>query len=628
MGFGLIFLLFVINTLTIIKSDSHSVHYNGEILNINLRKIQSLLTQQPINLKKFDLFKSKENVTKNEKNIETDFILNLNKNEFCKVLNTKLLEEEFVEKLIWMIKRKYYYKFFLDNLPSARGFLQENLKENSIDYSRGIPLGYEIKGNNENEEKERNHYYIYNHFIFKVSLHEVTLKNDSKGYEIVGFTTYPASIQQNENNLGCADYNNKSSHEIPKLNESFLPQHIKANEKITFTYDVIFEKSNLTLSMRLDNYTNSKHYEKIHWLGIIISNLIIFIFSYLVKIILNRTLKQDIDVYNVKVIEDEFIDDSGWKQVCNDVFRKPVHPMLFASMAGNGIHIFFIIFFSLLLLMILILFNKTESNGEIALTMFIFSILFSCVGGYISGRLYKYFKGQNWKKNAYLTAFFYPSIIFLIFVIINFLFFLEGTEHTNFMEVIIIMVVWIVFSSPLTLIGAFFGTKTKSTKIPCRVNPCPTFIPDKPWYFRMRYLIWVTGLIPYMAVFIEFSLFMASIWEDRFGYIFTFLLISIIVLIIVSAEVSIITVYLCLCKGDYRWWWKSFCFGGSSAIYIMLYIIYYFFAYLDITRFTSIVYYFGSMAILSSTIFLLCGSCSVLITTKFLFKIYSMIKVD
>ena len=55
----------------------------------------------------------------------------------------------------------------------------------------------------------------YNHFTFKVLLHEII--NNSKEninnnrtktrYEIVGFITYPSSISQNENNLGCNKYN-------------------------------------------------------------------------------------------------------------------------------------------------------------------------------------------------------------------------------------------------------------------------------------------------------------------------------------------------------------------------------------------------------------------------------------
>ena len=110
-------------------------------------------------------------------------------------------------------------------------------------------------------------------------------------------------------------------------------------------------------------------------------------------------------------------------------------------------------------------------------------------------------------------------------------------------------------------------------------------------------------------------------------FLFGFLWISLNVLIIVSSEVSIIVTYLCLCKGDYHWWWKSFFIGGSSVIYIVGYSVYYFF-YLNITRFSTMVIYFSAMTIISSVIFLICGSLSTLATYLFLIKIFLMIKID
>ena len=630
MKINLTLLFFLINALTIVKSGFRSTYADGDELKINLRKIKSFLTHQPISPKNLEFFKTIKNPENFVQNIipKTNFIMNINKNEYCKILNTKILSEEDEKRLIWMVKRNYYYDFWLNHLPSATGLLDKKAREIITRYHGGIPLGYTTRQNRNRKINKRGDtkYYLFNHFTFKISLHEVNLTNNTKGYQIVGFTTYPSSIKQTEDKLGCADYIGKHFNKIPRFKEPYLPQAIEVNSSITFTYDVIFYKSNLTFSRRLDNYTNIKKFEKIHWFGITISNSIFVIFTVLVIIIFQRSLKQDIDSYNIKVTEDEFIDESGWKQVCNDVFRKPIYPMLLSSMVGNGVHLLVAVFSSLILIMFFS--YEPEQKDNILFIMFIMSNLLSICGGYKSGQLYKSFQGKNWRQNAFWTSLLYPSLIFCIFIITNFLFFLENTEHTNFLEVILLLVVWLTFATPLTLAGAFFGSKAKQEKLPCRINACPSFIPDKPWYFRMRYLIWVSGLIPFMAVFIEFNFFMASVWGEHYDYICSFFLISFAILIIVSTEVSIIVVYFCLCHGDYRWWWKSFCFGGSSALYIMIYSIYYFFNYSDITRFSSIVYYFGSMVIISSIIFLACGSLSLLITNKYLIKIYSMIKFD
>ena len=555
----------------------------------------------------------------------SNFIVKINKNEYCKILNTVNMTEQNIDRTKWLINHDYFNMFYLDKLPSARGYFDLISKESYTIYQGGIPLGfYEEKNNNEKDE-----YNIYNHFTFKVSLHEVISNVGKKRYEIVGFTTYPSSIQQDENHLGCVKYSsdkqNNDSYKaiIPNYEFSHSPQSIDSNKNITFTYDVIFEKSNLTLISRWDNYLHLS--SEIHWFGLINSNLIIIIFTLLIIFIFCRALKKDIDLYNIRVTGDDFIDEYGWKQVCNDVFRKPIHCTILATFIGNGVQLFAMIFFSLLISIIGVL--SPESRGNLLNLMIIMFILMGTLGGYFSARIFKIFKESNWLYNACLTALLYPSIIFIIFITIDIFFIIEGSDPIKFKDLLSLLSLWLFCSTPLVFLGALFGIKKKAIKMPCRVNPCPTYIPNKPWYFRIKYLIWVTGLIPFAAIFIEFIYVMASLWRDQIYYLFGFLWIALIVLIIVTSEVSIIVVYLCLCKGDYNWWWKSFFIGGSPVIYIIGYSVYYFF-YLNITRFSTMFIYFAAMTIFSSVIFLICGSLSTVFTYIFLIKIYSMIKID
>ena len=609
--------ILLINTLTIINCLLDYTHEKGEILKIGLGQLKSVATHLPFKPDYPGFFNLKNNKIINDnlgeifsgsKIIESNFIVKINQNEYCKILSTVTLNQRNIDRTKWLINHDYFNMFYLDKLPSARGFFDLVSKESYTIYQGGIPLGfYEESDNNEKEE-----YNIYNHFTFKVSLHEVISNTGKKRYEIVGFTTYPSSIRQDENNLI-----------IPNYEFSNLPQSIETNKSVTFTYDVVFEKSNLTLVSRWDNYLHLS--SKIHWLGLINSNLIILIFTLLIIFIFCRAIKKDIDLYNVRVTGDDFIDEYGWKQVCNDVFRKPINSMVLSIFIGNGVQLFAMIFLSLLISIIGVL--RPESRGNLLTLMIFMFVLMGILGGYSSARIYKSFKGNNWLKNALFTALLYPSIIYIVFILINFLFIFEGSEPIKFTDLLALLMLWLFCSTPLVLIGAFLGIKKKTIKIPCRVNPCPTFIPSKPWYFRIKYLIWVTGLISFAAIFIEFIYVMASLWRDQIYYLFGFLWIALIVLIIVSSEVAIIVVYLCLCKGDYNWWWKSFFIGGSPVIYIIGYSVYYFF-YLNITRFSTMCIYFGAMTIFSSVIFLICGSLSTLFTFMFLIKIYSMIKID
>ena len=140
-------------------------------------------------------------------------------------------------------------------------------------------------------------------------------------------------------------------------------------------------------------------------------------------------------------------------------------------------------------------------------------------------------------------------------------------------------------------------------------------------------MIGIGGLISFAAVVLEYNYIMDSLWRHQVFYLFGFMWIAVIALVVVSGEISIIVVYLCLCKGDYNWWWKSFFMGGSSTLFFILYAVYNFFN-LNIVRFSTMFIYFGTMAIISSVTFLICGSTSVLINFYFLSTIYSKIRID
>ena len=339
----LIFLTLLINSLSFL--DYTFTHLEGEILKIGIGQLKSVITHLPFRPDYPGIFKLKDNKIINDnlgeiisgsKIIESNFIVKLNKNEYCKILDTIALNTKNIERIKWLINHEYSNSFYLDKLPSARGYYDNSSKEYYTIYKGGIPLGFSEEDNNGIEI-----YHIYNHFTFKVLLHEIinnskeNLNNNriDKRYEIVGFVTYPYSITQDEKNLGCHKYDNdiKNSNDtydiiIPNYESSNIPEIIELNKNITITYDILFEKSNLTLVSRWDNYLHLS--SDIHWFGLLNSNLIILIFTFVVIFIFCRAIKRDIDLYNIKVTGDDFIDEYGWKIVCNDVFRRPINSIL------------------------------------------------------------------------------------------------------------------------------------------------------------------------------------------------------------------------------------------------------------------------------------------------------------
>lgn len=500
----------------------------------------------------------------------------------------------------WLIERKYFINFYLDSLPAGYKINNQMEKRSTITYNRGIPIGYIKQGVT----------YLYNHYNLYVDLNE---KNGK--FQVVGFSIEPLSVSH-EDKYNCTK---------DTLNDLYFKdkQPLELG-KISYTYNVIFQQSNITFSSRWDYYLGAKR--EIHWIGLINANILIFIITFLVLFILSRAIKKDIELYNKKVIADEIIDEYGWKQVCNDVFRRPKNLMLLSSFIGTGIELFLMLLHSLIF-SVLGFMSPERRGGLINLMIGVFCIM-GMVAGYVSSYLYKTNGGRDWLKCSLLTSVLFPGLSLLTLFIVRIMFsFEKSSEGFSVSEFAVLLVLWICISTPLVLIGSFFGIKRKNIRFPCKVNVVPSIIGQKPWYLKLKYITWFTGMIPFATIFIEFIYIMATFWKHQVYFLASFAICSVLFIVISSAEISIIFVYLNLCKGDYNWWWKSFFVSASPTLYIAGYSVYYFF-YLNITRFTASVVYFCLMGLATCVIGLVCGACGVLLTFGFLYFIYSKIKID
>ena len=620
--------LFIIIYISSINSSSifDYSHLEGSSINIQVGKLSSNNYIIPYSYNRLKICNLKR-IKRAEDNLGeiltgedlyiSEYTANINENKFCEILCNNQFRKNTIRKIKRLIDRNYYSNWYVDKLPAGLIYYNYDTKKTDINYFYGIPLG----------KKEKDKYIIYNHLHFKILINKIS----EKRYNVVGLGILPMSMKHNGTNAICEkrydeDFNFKSivkEHEVLNNDD---------NQTILYTYDIVFEYSNITLASRWDHYKSSD--TKIHWTGIIISTLILIILTIIIAFLLTKIIKKDIDNYNYQVVQIEDIDniksinENNWKQVSGDVFRPPrVNKMLLSSIIGTGCQLYLML--TIVFFLGVIGFANPEKRSNILSLIILCYILMGLAGGYISAVFYKIMNGTNWLKMGLLTSFLFPGTLFLGYIFINIILSLENsTAAVNIYDLSSLFFLWIFCTLPLILIGTFLGIKSKKQKMPCKVNTVPRKIYEKPWYLHYRYLSCITGLICFITILFELNYIMSALWRHELYFIVSFLWISYFLFIMVSGEVSIIVVFWNLCYGDYNWWWKSFLVGSSPVIYFIIYSIYFFIFKMNVTRLSAIVVYFGIMGLISAMALFICGSISVIICFGFIFKIYSKIKID
>jgi transmembrane 9 superfamily protein 3 len=103
------------------------------------------------------------------------------------------------------------------------------------------------------------------------------------------------------------------------------------------------------------------------------------------------------------------------------------------------------------------------------------------------------------------------------------------------------------------------------------------------------------GILPFGSIFIEMYFIFTSFWHYKYYYVYGFMLLVYIILVVVTVCVTIVSTYFLLNSEDYRWQWVSYFSASSTAFYVFLYAVYYFFAKTHMSGFFQTCFYFGYM---------------------------------
>ncbi|CAI6010969.1 unnamed protein product [Closterium sp. NIES-65] len=549
----------------------------------------------------------------------------LAKQRAVKACDVGPLTEADVEDLKSKIDGFYHVNFLLDNLPVTLF----SLEDNEGDILTGIPIGYNHNGQ----------YYLYNHILFKVLVHEyvespAALAGMSMGYSSVDvFPQEGSYADQGSSPNGTANgfvvvgfesaacsIRRSPDPEIPRYStldpiDCFRgdPQPITPGESIVVSFDVLWEKSPIQWASRWDAYLKMRG-DKVHWFSILNSLVVISCLAAAVFAILLRSVHRDLARINSRDKEEaqQLADESGWKLLVGDIFRSPPHPEVLCIIVSNGSQLLCMavvtIFFAALGFM------SPASRGALLMGMVLFYLLLSVVSGYVASRMWVTLTGATVASAgasnnssdggsssssplskeaaaavrvlAIKVACFFPGICAVTLLVINLFIWATGsTGAVPFSLFSYLFLLWFVISVPLTILGCNLGLKEQKIAYPVRTNQIPREIPDPNYIPHLGFqgygsytpwlLILAGGVLPFGTLYIELYFIMSSIWMQRVYYGFGFLFVVLILLMLVCAEVAVVFTYFQLTMEDYRWWWRSLFASGSVACYVFLFCVLY-----------------------------------------------------
>ena len=135
-------------------------------------------------------------------------------------------------------------------------------------YERGFPLGYSAL-----DSKGNVVYYLFNHIHFIIKYHDEP--EVYEGSRIVGFEVEPYSVQHSWDDK---KKQLKTCNDETRVSRNMAPQRIDLGGEVIYTYDVVWEPSEIPWSHRWDLYLQgTSGEEEIHWFSII-NSLIIVLF--------------------------------------------------------------------------------------------------------------------------------------------------------------------------------------------------------------------------------------------------------------------------------------------------------------------------------------------------------------
>ncbi|XP_068249486.1 transmembrane 9 superfamily member 1-like [Palaemon carinicauda] len=509
---------------------------------------------------------------------KSDYVIKFKENVQDRKLCDLILSDMEVQYLRESIEEHYYFEFVISDIP-VRDFIG-HLEESGF-----VPHTHKV--------------FLWTHQHFNIYYNE-----DKIIYVNVTREHSPLSLDGVEPPLTVK----------PTYSVTWIPTQISFADRDRLIQDSSFFPRSL----------------EIHWLSIINSMVLVFLLMGFVVIILTRVLRNDFARYNIDEEGREEVDSDeyGWKIIHTDVFRFPQHKSLFSSILGVGCQ-FLAVAVGIIAMALCGMFNVHRHGSMNSAAIFLYALA-SVIAGYVSASNYRMMGGTKWVSNINSTTVLFAGPFFLIWSIQNTVAWAyHSTQALPITTIILLFLVWICVGYPLTVLGGILGKNGHiEFNFPCRTKNIAREIPMVPWYRSPWAHFTVGGFLPFSAISVEMYYIFSTLWGREQYTLYGILGVVFVILLSVTACVSVALTYFQLAAEDYRWWWRSIFSAGSTGGFVLMYCFFYYMKRSNMSGGLQTIQFVGWSILTCYVFFLTLGTVSFLASLSFVKYIYRNIKMD
>jgi len=205
----------------------------------------------------------------------------------------------------------------------------------------------------------------------------------------------------------------------------------------------------------------------------------------------------------------------------------------------------------------------------------------------------------------------------------------NSTQALPYTTVMLLLALFVFVGYPLTVVGGIAGKNfAGEAKVPCRVRKIARELPPLAWYHSCPAYCLVGGFLPFSAISVELYYIFATLWGRENYTLFGILLIVFVILLSVTACVSVALTYFQLAAEDYRWWWRCALVGGSTGFFVFAYSAFYYVKRSEMTGVFQAMEFFGYVGLICYGFFLCLATVAFFASDRFVRLLYTSVKTD